>query len=368
MSVINRIPLINEILGKLTSEQLSSLRSCINGEGATPIFRSLKPISNEHLTTSDKGVKPITIELATILGGMSAYEGYLIYTDEICYVICFSGDRNQGLNVLKINPSTCEAEFVNGSLTILELRSELDDALDNKSDGESGGGSGSGTDVVANPELTGTESELTGLEVDDTKYKISQLTIPHSITVGTGADTEDHIFNYLTKGNDYVYAPFGYSVVIDFKDNSNQTRFIYYGAQQYASAYSIFNAMKTGLESIAASMSMTLPTIIRDETSLNECFNYVLTALFNASQDAMAYTLMSALCNLVLGFIVQSSSNKTYTLFFSGTPMESPLFIDSSNNNQITALSSLFSSNSITTVDTNLFLNEFPSPYGQGEE
>lgn len=37
---------------------------------------------------------------------------------------------------------------------------------------ESGGGGGGGTTVVANPEMAGTESALTGLQVGDTKYKV----------------------------------------------------------------------------------------------------------------------------------------------------------------------------------------------------
>lgn len=140
MSVINRLPLINEILSSLSAEQLSSLRDCINGQGDAPIFRSLKPVASNHLTTADKGVKPIQIEPKVLLGGMNVLEGYLIYTDEICYVICVSGDKNQALGLLHINPTTCEAEFVNGALTILELRSELDDVLN--AGGGSGGGSG----------------------------------------------------------------------------------------------------------------------------------------------------------------------------------------------------------------------------------
>lgn len=39
-------------------------------------------------------------------------------------------------------------------------------------DGENGGGSGDGTSVVANPTLVGTEAELTGLQVGNTKYKV----------------------------------------------------------------------------------------------------------------------------------------------------------------------------------------------------
>lgn len=35
-----------------------------------------------------------------------------------------------------------------------------------------GGGSGGGTTVVANPELAGTEADLTGLQVGETKYKV----------------------------------------------------------------------------------------------------------------------------------------------------------------------------------------------------
>lgn len=37
---------------------------------------------------------------------------------------------------------------------------------------QGGGGGGGGTTVVANPTLAGTEADLTGLQVGDTKYKV----------------------------------------------------------------------------------------------------------------------------------------------------------------------------------------------------
>ena len=127
MSVINKVPLINEILSHLNSEELTALKQCINGQGGEPIFRSLKPTSNNPLTIADYGVKPIQLELRSLLGGMSVYEGYLVYNVLMCYVICYSGVSNQGLNILKVDTAKKEAQFVNGTLSIAELRSELDD-------------------------------------------------------------------------------------------------------------------------------------------------------------------------------------------------------------------------------------------------
>ena len=136
MSVINKTPLINEILSGLDEDQLLDLKACINGEGPDFVFRSLKPNSPAALTEADYGVTPVKLELNFVRGGLSLYKGYLIYTEAMCFMICYTGDANQGLMILRINPSKFEAEITNGSLTITELRSELDDELDQY---ESGG-------------------------------------------------------------------------------------------------------------------------------------------------------------------------------------------------------------------------------------
>lgn len=50
---------------------------------------------------------------------------------------------------------------------------------------------GGGTNVVANPELSGTETVLTGLQVGDTKYTVSQ---------GSGGQMEIVTLNYVLDG------------------------------------------------------------------------------------------------------------------------------------------------------------------------
>lgn len=129
MSAINKVPVIKSILGGLDATQLTTLNNCINGLGGTPIFRSLKPTSSSPLTADDKGIKPIRLETKSVIGGSSLYEGYLIYTDDICAVINFASEEIQSLFVLIIDTTTKECEIKVQNISILELRSELDDII-----------------------------------------------------------------------------------------------------------------------------------------------------------------------------------------------------------------------------------------------
>lgn len=53
---------------------------------------------------------------------------------------------------------------------------------------------GGGTNVVANPTLVGTETSLTGLQVGDTKYKVSQ---------GSGGQKEIVTLNFVLDGQSH---------------------------------------------------------------------------------------------------------------------------------------------------------------------
>lgn len=64
--------------------------------------------------------------------------------------------------------------------------------------------------VVANPTLDGTESELTGLQVDQTKYKITQV-IPNS----TAAASDEDLLNTLRIGNILYFAHRNIEIIID---------------------------------------------------------------------------------------------------------------------------------------------------------
>ena len=145
MSVINKYPFINTLLGSLTSEQLKDLNDCINGqyEGSV-ITRTLKSWGNSLLTESDKGIYPIQLELngpaATTL------PGYLIYTDDYCVLISYANDDACKLTIVNItmpeSGSDIKWEYVSESLTVNELRSSLFDAAAGEGGGSGGGGSG----------------------------------------------------------------------------------------------------------------------------------------------------------------------------------------------------------------------------------
>jgi len=147
MSVINKYPFINTLLGSLTSEQLKDLNDCINGqyEGSV-VFRTLKSWGNSLLTESDKGIYPIQLELngpaATTL------PGYLVYTDNYCVLISYANDDACKLTIVNITmPETgsdIKWEYVSESLTVNELRSSLFDAAA----GEGGGSGGTSFEEV----------------------------------------------------------------------------------------------------------------------------------------------------------------------------------------------------------------------------
>lgn len=62
---------------------------------------------------------------------------------------------------------------------------------------KSGGGGGGGTTVIANPTLEGTEDALTGLQVDETKYKVPVVTYGNTdLTPGTSALTTGEFYFY----------------------------------------------------------------------------------------------------------------------------------------------------------------------------
>ena len=61
---------------------------------------------------------------------------------------------------------------------------------------EEGGGGGGGTTVIANPEMSGDEDDLVGLQVGTTKYKVSGEggnTTKHNLVIRTWDDGDGHI-------------------------------------------------------------------------------------------------------------------------------------------------------------------------------
>ena len=65
---------------------------------------------------------------------------------------------------------------------------------------------GGGTTVVANPTLSGTEANLTGLQVDETKYKVPTTALGQIITVDeTNFTVYDWFFNTPIDENQTLY-------------------------------------------------------------------------------------------------------------------------------------------------------------------
>lgn len=160
MSVINKYPFIDELLSDLSSDELTTLTSCINGQGATPIFRTLKSWSSSVLSSADKGIYPINLEM----NGPSAltYQGYLIYNDDWCVLIAYVNDDACQLTVIDItmpeSGSDIKWSYIPEKLTINELRSEMFDVAN----GSGGGGSGGAEPIVIELEtkLGQTETSL----------------------------------------------------------------------------------------------------------------------------------------------------------------------------------------------------------------
>ena len=223
MSVINKNPFINELLGDLSSDELTALFACVNGQGDAPIFRTLKAWGSDLLTSDDKGVYPIKLEM----NGPAAitYEGYLVYNDDWCVLISYSSEDAQALVIINItmpeSGSDIKWEKVNEQLSITELRSELFDVAN-------GSGGGGGTEVIANPTLAGTEDELTGIEIDGTKYAIPSNKSNSQVTIDNETvSLEEWIANCESGVYDSTYL--GKIATVTNAINNSSIRFILIG-------------------------------------------------------------------------------------------------------------------------------------------
>ena len=128
MSVINAKPFIKTLIESLSDGDLATLRTMIDGGGSqTVLLRTTSTtfVNSERsrITTSDKGVHRCSLE---VQGGLYTWNGYLIYNDSHCVLIYYSNDF-QNLGWLKVKPGFQEIEYINEELSIIELRSELDD-------------------------------------------------------------------------------------------------------------------------------------------------------------------------------------------------------------------------------------------------
>lgn len=120
MSRVQAKPYIESVIGSLSDEQKSALKSLINGYSKTPTFRSLTNKSHA-ITTDDKGVKFVALEMPD-----GVETGYLMYTDTYCALASFH-ENTQEMNLWEIDVTGQTCERVDEELSILELRSTLFD-------------------------------------------------------------------------------------------------------------------------------------------------------------------------------------------------------------------------------------------------
>lgn len=192
MSVINKQPFIEKVVASLSKENLTSLQSLINGSG-TPIFRSFINTANP-MSTSDKGVANMVLEVED-----NVFTGYLLYNNSYCVLVAYEGDKSQKMFSIKLDYAHDKYEIINEELDINEFRRVVEDRTTNVEI--------EGNDVSANPELSGEEAMLTGIEIDGTKYKaygdsnVEELLKDdeHGFSFSTGGDSAG-----LTK--EYQYA------------------------------------------------------------------------------------------------------------------------------------------------------------------
>jgi hypothetical protein len=162
MSIINGVPFIKSLIASLSDQQIGTLKQMIDGGGDQTVLQRTTGQQSVNgprtrITISDKGIHRCSLE---VTGGLYTWNGYLIYTDDYCVLIYYSDDF-QKLGWLTIDVAKQKTEYINEELSILELRNELVDV-----------GQSAGSIVVADPTLAGTESELEGIEIDGTKYKL----------------------------------------------------------------------------------------------------------------------------------------------------------------------------------------------------
>ena len=179
MSVINKKPFIKTLIESLSDADLAALRTMIDGGGSQTVL--MRTTSNTfvnsertRITNSDKGVHRCSLE---VQGGLYTWNGYLIFNDTHCVLIYYTNNF-QTLGWLKVHPDFQSIEYIGEELSIIELRSELDDLAEID-----------GTVVTANPTLAGTESSLSSIEIAGVKYKVATTEDISSAITGAINDT-----------------------------------------------------------------------------------------------------------------------------------------------------------------------------------
>lgn len=158
MSVINKKPYIEGVLESLTKQNLSTLIGLVNGGEGNVVFKSYINTSYAF-STDDKGIKRIIFEAKDKI-----FTGYLIYNNSHCVIIAYDNAMvSQKLKIVKVDYEFDRYEIIDEELSIEEFRRLIEGRTTNLVV--------EANDVSANPELVGTEDELTGIEIDGVKYK-----------------------------------------------------------------------------------------------------------------------------------------------------------------------------------------------------
>lgn len=159
MSVINKQPFIQKVIGSMTKSNLEDLQELLNGASET-IFRSFINL-DYPFTTDDKGVAHCVFEAKD-----KVFTGYLIYNNSYCVLVAYEGEKSQKMFSIKIDYANDKYEIVDEQLDINEFRRIVEDRSVNvKIDGN---------DVKANPtgEATG---ELSKVQIDGVVYSVLAL-------------------------------------------------------------------------------------------------------------------------------------------------------------------------------------------------
>ena len=123
MSVINKKPFVASVIESLTSAQLSTLKTMMNGGLKTLTKFSL--INEDYfITTEDKGVKHISLEVSG-----NVFTGFLLYNNYYCALISYQNEYQQKLQIIKIKLSNNTYEIVDEYLDIDELREVVDNII-----------------------------------------------------------------------------------------------------------------------------------------------------------------------------------------------------------------------------------------------
>lgn len=157
MSVLRKVPYIENVLGQLSEENLNLLKTVMNSSGIT---KELSLVNAEKLiTTNDQGIYGCVCEFD--LG----YEktGILIFTNSLCVLLAYN--RFEEVAVYTINVESKTYEKSNEKCSIEELRRIVDVAL-------GGGSGGTITPETLSELITGGSWIVADLSQDGTKVVI----------------------------------------------------------------------------------------------------------------------------------------------------------------------------------------------------